>query len=130
MATRAELLAAIGERYRQSNRTDRAAILNRGRLVAEGSIAELLARGGAGNGFLVQVPPQYGRHAHYILHHAGITVGSISGGRLTVKGPVSDGTQISRPLAERGVHVAELRRLETSLEDVFLSLTEEGSNGG
>ncbi len=109
---------------------DRAAILNRGRLVAEGSISELLAQGGASNGFVVEVAPHLAQNAHYILHHAGIRVGSISGGRLTVTGPIADGAQISRPLAEGGVHVSELRRLERTLEDVFLSLTGEGAGGG
>jgi ABC-type multidrug transport system ATPase subunit len=108
---------------------DRAAIINRGRLVAEGSISELLTQGGGANGFVVQVAPELGERAHHLLHHAGIAVGSATGGRLTVSGPVADGAQISRPLAEGGVHVSELRRLETSLEDVFLSLTEAADGG-
>ena len=38
-------------------------------------------------------------------------------------GPVTDGGQISRPLAEAGIYVSELHTDAADLEQVFLSLT-------
>ena len=38
-------------------------------------------------------------------------------------GAVTDGGQISRPLAEAGIYVSELRADGADLEQVFLSLT-------
>jgi ABC-2 type transport system ATP-binding protein len=102
---------------------DRAAIINRGKLVADGTIDELLARGGSSSGFAVRVAPQLVEKAVGRLIGSGLDVVATADGSIQVGGDVVDGSQISQALAEEGVYVSELRRLEASLEDVFMSLT-------
>ncbi|MBA2261114.1 MAG: ABC transporter ATP-binding protein [Solirubrobacterales bacterium] len=104
---------------------DRATIIHRGRLLAEGTIAELLARHG-GAGFATQVAPDEAGRAAEILRRAGLTATTQDDGRLAVAGAIDDGAQISRPLADEGIHVRELWREGARLEGVFLALTEDG----
>jgi len=107
---------------------DRAAIVSRGRMVAEGTISDLLSRQG-GTGFNVVFSPEGTERARALLTSAGMIV-SGSDGALSVTGPGVDGTQISRPLAQAGIYVSELSRVEATLEEVFLSLTAGESDGG
>ena len=106
---------------------DRAAIINRGRMVAQGTIAELVA-GNGDSGFALSIAPEATDRAVGLLSAAGMTV-SGSAGRLTVTGPGLHGVQISRPLAQNGIFVEELTRRDASLEDVFLSLTNSEPDG-
>ena len=106
---------------------DSAAIIDRGRMVAQGRIAELVGRQG-GAGFSVAVEPEAGDRAIAILSSAGFDVRG-AGGALAVTGAGLEGADISRALADNGIYVAELRRTAASLEDVFLSLTGRGSDG-
>ncbi|MGI8944851.1 MAG: ABC transporter ATP-binding protein [Thermoleophilaceae bacterium] len=107
---------------------DRAAIVSRGRMVAEGTIADLLARQGGG-GFKVVFPPGGTERARTLLTSAGMVVNGADG-VLTVTGPGVEGTHISRPLAQAGIYVSELKRTEATLEQVFLSLTGAEPDGG
>ena len=107
---------------------DSAAIINRGKMVAQGTIADLVARQGGATGFSVAVDPQVTDRAIGVLSSAGLEVGGADG-VLTVSGPGLHGTQISRPLAQDGIYVEELRRSAATLEEVFLSLTDPGSDG-
>ncbi len=107
---------------------DRAAIIDRGRMVAQGTIADLVARQGDG-GFLLTIEPEATDRAIAVLRSAGLEVRG-TGGALAVSGPGVHGSQISRPLAENGIYVEELRRTAATLEEVFLSLTAPGSDGG
>jgi ABC-2 type transport system ATP-binding protein len=100
----------------------RATIIRRGRLVAEGTIDELLATYGTA-GFLTRVDPADGERAIGLLEHEGFSATALGEGRLAITGPVHDGGQISRPLAEAGIYVSELRNDAADLEQVFLSLT-------
>ncbi len=100
----------------------RATIIRRGRLVAEGTIDELLATYGT-SGFVTRVDAVDCTRAAGLLEHDGFTVQALGEGRLAVTGPVTDGGQISRPLAEAGIYVSELRTDSADLEQVFLSLT-------
>ncbi len=102
---------------------DRATIIHRGRLVAQGTMDELLAGQGGGLGFTVRVPAGDADRAREVLAAAGLAVGVGDGGALTVSGEIADGAAISRPLAGAGIYVDELVRRSASLEDVFLSLT-------
>lgn len=102
---------------------DRAAILQRGRLVAEGSIEELIAANG-GSGFAVRVQTERAIEAEATLTSAGFEVTSLGQGRLRVAGEIADGIEISRPLAQAGIHVSELTPQRADLEQVFLSLTD------
>jgi ABC-2 type transport system ATP-binding protein len=108
---------------------DRAAIINKGKLVADGSIDELLTRQG-GAGFAVQVEASHTERSVNLLRAAGFE--AVPGGLvIQVVGDIPDGSVISRVLAEDGIYVSELRRVEASLEDVFMSLTggESGDAG-
>ena len=105
---------------------DRATIIHRGRLVAQGTIDELLAGHGPGT-WTTRVAPDEAVRAAEILAAAGLSATGDGSGRLAVSGEIDDGTDISRPLALAGVHVAELTSRSASLEEVFLALTGEPS---
>jgi ABC-2 type transport system ATP-binding protein len=100
----------------------RATIIRRGRLIAEGTIDELLSTYGT-SGFIARVDDVDTARAARLLEHDGCSVALLGDGRLAVTGPVTDGEQISRPLAEAGIYVSELRTDSADLEQVFLSLT-------
>jgi ABC-type multidrug transport system ATPase subunit len=106
---------------------DRAAIIDHGRMVAEGTISELISRQG-GSGFRVVFEPEDTDRAIALLTSRGM-IAKGAGGTLSVTGPGVDGAHISRPLAQAGIYVSELARTEATLEEVFLSLTGPGSDG-
>ena len=58
-----------------------------------------------------------------MLERSGFLAAPLGEGRLSITGPVQDGEQISRPLADAGIYVSELRTDRADLEQVFLSLT-------
>lgn len=101
---------------------DRVAILSRGRCVAAGPVDEVLA-GGRAQGLTARLDDlMAGAEA---LRSAGITA-SIDGGVLHVDLPPTQGSTVTRVLAERGLYLTELRPDEIDLETVFLELTSEG----
>ena len=102
---------------------DRVAILSRGRLVATGRVAEVLARGRR-EALIVKLRElEEGLGA---LRAAGLE-GSIEDGMLRVHLPATEGARVTEILASRGMFVSELRPEEVSLEDVFLELTQGSS---
>jgi ABC-2 type transport system ATP-binding protein len=101
---------------------DRATIIRHGRLVAEGTIGELLSSYGT-PGFVTRVDAADAERAARLLEHAGFAATALGDGRLSVTGPVAGGGQISRPLAEAGIYVSKLRSDGAHLEQVFLALT-------
>ena len=106
---------------------DRAAIVDHGRMVAEGTIAELLSRQG-GTGWAVVIEPENNERAIGLLRSRGM-IATGSGGRLSVSGPGVEGAHISRPLAQAGIFISELTPTRATLEEVFLSLTQSGADG-
>ncbi|MDX6676321.1 MAG: type transport system ATP-binding protein [Solirubrobacteraceae bacterium] len=100
----------------------RATIIRHGRLIAEGTIDELLARYGT-SGFVTRVHADDSLRALMLLERGGLTARSLGNGRIEVSGAIVDGEQISRPLADAGIYVSELRTDSADLEQVFLSLT-------
>ncbi len=101
---------------------DRATIIDRGRLVADGTIDDLLAGNGAG-GYSVAVAEHEATQAADVLGRAGLSATVESGGALSVAGDIADGSDISRPLAQAGIYVRHLQSRGASLEEVFLALT-------
>jgi ABC-2 type transport system ATP-binding protein len=98
---------------------DRVAILSRGRLVASGRVAEVLARGRR-EALIVKLRElEEGLGA---LRAAGLEA-SMDDGMLRVHLPATEGARVTEILASRGMFVSELRPEEVSLEDVFLELT-------
>lgn len=103
---------------------DRAVIIDRGGLIAEGAMAELL---GPDGGFRVEVAPDEVTRAIDALERAGAQVDAREEGELTVTGPFEDGSDVSRLLAQAGIYVRALQPRSSSLEEVFLELTNGSS---
>jgi ABC-2 type transport system ATP-binding protein len=100
---------------------DRVAILARGRCVAAGPVAEVLANG-HGAGLLVRLEDLDRGRA--VLAAAGIPV-SLDGAGLRVALPPAEAATVTKTLAGQGLYVTELRPDEADLETVFLELTAE-----
>jgi ABC-2 type transport system ATP-binding protein len=100
---------------------DRLAIIAKGRTVASGSVAEVLASG-RGGGVIVRL----GNLAAGLdaLREAGFEA-TLEGDAIHVAAPGEDAARVTEALARRGLYVSEIRPVEVSLEDVFLELTGE-----
>ncbi len=100
---------------------DRVAILAHGRLVKEGPVREVLARGGA-EGLIVKVDDLTA--AARALAAAGITA-TVDRDALRVQIPAEQASRVTRALADRGLYLSEIRADEVDLETVFLELTRD-----
>jgi ABC-2 type transport system ATP-binding protein len=100
---------------------DHVAILARGRCIAQGPVADVLARGEAAR---MVVKTENAEGALEVLRAAGFEA-VINPDHILVTAPPSEGARISRALATKRMYVSELRPMEVSLEDVFLDLTKE-----
>jgi ABC-2 type transport system ATP-binding protein len=98
---------------------DAVAIVDRGRMVASGSVDEILRQGGS-TGLLVRVDDLVGAEAALVT--AGFTV-TPDGSHLRVAASADAGAEVTRTLAAAGQWVSELRVDEVSLEDLFLQIT-------
>jgi len=103
---------------------DRVAILSRGRCVANGSVAEVLAAAGGESSVLVKLPDL--RAGARVLTEAGMRT-EPGDGVLRVFVDPSESARITRLLSGAGLWLTELRPEGASLEDVFLGLTSEPS---
>ena len=104
---------------------DRVAILSRGRCVAEGRVADVLAAGGPSE-LLVRTEDLTAAHA--LLRRTGYDVRRQNGHlRVTAASSSADAADVSRVLASQQLWVTEMRREERSLEELFLELTTEVS---
>ena len=99
---------------------DRLVVIGRGRLIAETSVADFVARSGAGAVRLVTPDVAAFTSA---LTAAGATVGPGDGGSLTVEGLTAP--QIGDLAARDGLRVHELTPIAASLEDAFMELTQD-----
>jgi ABC-2 type transport system ATP-binding protein len=98
---------------------DRVAILARGRLVAAGSVHDVLASGRV-SGTVVRVADlEAGRVA---LADAGIGA-RVDGDVIRATVPPAEGERVSRALADRGLYPSLLQPDEGNLEQAFLELT-------
>ena len=95
-------------------------VIGRGRLIAETTVAELLA--GLSDGRVRLRAPQAAR-VMTLLARAGGTVTSTGADTLIVTG--LDAAQIADLTAENGLRLLELSPERTTLEDAFLELTRE-----
>jgi ABC-2 type transport system ATP-binding protein len=103
---------------------DRIVIMDKGRVVAEGTAAELAASDPAGSRIRFAGPP--GLDAHSLSMHIGAPVQEARPGEYTIDG-AGDPAMVARLtawLAERDVPIRGLR-VGSRLEDVFLRLTSE-----
>jgi ABC-2 type transport system ATP-binding protein len=102
---------------------DRVTIINRGSLVADGSMDEVIGSDDAERGYLVTVSEPEVPAAASSLAALGLAVERRGGGSLVVSGAITDGSQISCVLAAEGIFVSSLTRQKVDLERVFLDLT-------
>jgi ABC-2 type transport system ATP-binding protein len=100
---------------------DRVAILNGGRCVMHGTVAEVMAAAGHADTMLVTVDDLTG--ALGVLDRAGIHA-ERAAGHIRVAVAPTEAARISRTLGEHGHWVLELRPEERSLEDLFLEVTD------
>jgi ABC-2 type transport system ATP-binding protein len=101
---------------------DRVAIIARGRLIAEGSVSEVLALGHQAK-LLVRVPDA--GIATQVLGRAGIVASAYDPETrlLHVELSPDEGARVTEALAREGIFLSELRAQEVDLETVFLDLT-------
>jgi ABC-2 type transport system ATP-binding protein len=98
---------------------DDVVVINKGRLVRQGSIQELERLGGGG--VLVSTPTR--ERLATAVQRAGARVALQDGGRLLIEG--MDASQVGELAHEERVILHELTPRGNSLEDVFFTLTEE-----
>ncbi len=96
---------------------DYVVVLNRGKLVTEGPLEEMLS-GGA-----TRVVTDGAGAALAALSAAGIGVRQDGSGLIVEE---SDGSRVVRVLAEAGIYPKEIRPARSTLESVFLGMTGEG----
>jgi ABC-2 type transport system ATP-binding protein len=99
---------------------DRLVVIGRGRLIAETSVADFVARSGGGGVRLVTPDGAAFRPA---LRAAGARVADGDGASLTVEGLIS--SQIGDLAAREGLRIHELTPITASLEDAFMELTHD-----
>ena len=103
---------------------DTVTIIGRGRLLAEGDVESILARGGA-EAVRVRVPDP--ATAARLLAEAGFVPSPGVPGTVLVRAGSGrlDSSEVTRVLAGHGIYLAELVWERADLEEVFLSLTAE-----
>ena len=104
---------------------DRVAILSKGRCVAGGPVAQVLASRRADALLVGLDDPRAGIGA---LAQAGIAAEETDG-MLRVSLPSADAGRVTKALADRGLYLTELRPDEADLETVFLELTGASAAG-
>ncbi len=100
---------------------DRVGVIRRGRLVAEGTVAELRGK----PGLRVHAVPVDAAH-QVLASLPGIEDIQIVDGALHIAADPAIAPSLTRALVGAGVDVNELLIQRSSLEDVFLQLTQEG----
>jgi ABC-2 type transport system ATP-binding protein len=104
-----------------SQTADDIVVIAKGRAVAQGSLAELMARSGGG----IKVAGPDTAKLREILVTGGADV--VGEGDLIVRNRT--GEDIGRLIAEHQIVVSELTPVGTSLEEVFFELTDSGTGG-
>lgn len=107
---------------------DRVVILDRGRLVAEGAIEEIVGSSRTAARWKVRVDDAEVARATVALEEVGLAVDPGGDGVLKVTGPVTDGSQLNVILTGAGIYLSELAPEFPDLESVFLALTESGDD--
>jgi ABC-2 type transport system ATP-binding protein len=99
--------------------SDRVAIVSKGRLVAEGTVDELLGRGQ----YLRLSSSNNDAVADALKGIDWVTKIERVNGYVRAQAPVAQAAELNQILAGRGLYLSELAPWETELEDVFLELT-------
>jgi ABC-2 type transport system ATP-binding protein len=104
---------------------DRVGVIQKGKLVAEGTVAELRGE----SGLYVRVEP-IEEAAQVSARLAGVQEVEQKDGLLRLTIDPGRAAELNGKLVEAGLRVSELRPAEQSLEDVFLQLTGEPQEAG
>ncbi len=104
---------------------DRIGVIKNGRIITEGALSELRH----GSQLRVKVRP-LSRARELVEKIEGVSSVQADTDTLMVSVDPARAAEINRVLVEAGVEVSELRPVRLSLENVFLSLTEEGEANG
>jgi len=111
---------------------DRVAIINRGRVVATNTPDQLMAQLNRGSGYELEMEGNWNAIEHclnMVQEVQSIEKHSTSGQRYRVRVVSQSGTEPGREIAtelvRNGIGLYEMRRMQASLEDVFLELTTE-----
>ncbi len=99
---------------------DRVGVIQNGKLVAEGPIAELRGEGG----LLVRAEPT-DKAIHVASNISGVEEVSISDETIRITVDPEQAPEIARTLVEAGVGIKEIRPAQRSLEEAFFELTKE-----
>ncbi|WBB80185.1 ABC transporter ATP-binding protein [Micromonospora sp. WMMD882] len=100
---------------------DRIAVIDRGRLVADGTPDALRAR--LRSGLLIVVADPQDKAVASLTDHQAVRRVDVVDGSLRVSVDPALAAELNRRLVEAGVDVRELRPVRHSLEDAFLELT-------
>jgi len=103
----------------------RVGVIQKGRLVAEGTVEELRAQGGEAGLVVRAAPVEKARPILEALVGTGKVRASDDGAFRLAIDP-GGAAELNRQLVSAGIDVSELRPSERSLEEVFLQLTGEG----
>ena len=106
---------------------DRVAVLAKGRIVAEGTPAELRARAGSAL-IRFSVPDRADPVSGLLEPVSGNIVGRDRHVEITTSSPTADLAHITGWAAQRGIELENLTVSAPSLEDVYLSLVADGGN--
>jgi ABC-2 type transport system ATP-binding protein len=98
----------------------RVAILKAGRVIAEGTVADLLRRG---RGVLLRISGDSAAAVALLRETAWIGGVEPHGDALLVDAPVERAAEINALLTANAIPVAEIRAYEEPLEDFFLEVT-------
>ncbi|WP_327258475.1 MULTISPECIES: ABC transporter ATP-binding protein [unclassified Streptomyces] len=101
---------------------DRVGVIRQGRLVADGTVAEL--RRGIGEGEVSVTVDSPERAAELVRQLPAVRSATVVDGELRVAVDPSEAAAVNRLLVVNGLEVSELRRQVLSLEDVFFDLVE------
>jgi ABC-2 type transport system ATP-binding protein len=107
---------------KEAERCDRVALMDAGRIVAEGTPAELKREVWQEAGALFEVVVDQPSRAVACLQRGGFPNVSLYGAtiRLLCGNPDDDLSRLRRELAHRGIWVSSMRERPLSLEDVFV----------
>ncbi len=103
--------------------SDRVAIVRRGKLITEGSVDDMLRRGGYIEVIVPDVDPEAALRA--IRRVPVVEQVTIEGGRLIVVAPDDSGVAINRALIEQNMVAGSITTKHSTLEELFLELTDE-----
>jgi ABC-2 type transport system ATP-binding protein len=102
--------------------SDRVAIVRRGKLITEGSVDDMLRRGGFIEIEVPGVDPSQARQVLRPVPH--VEQVTIENGKLIVVAPLEMGAELNRALVEQGIYASAITPKRSTLENLFLELTE------